>query len=230
MKSESLFGIQFSSTDQFRDFLVVDYATWLTTRAFEEQKRAEGRLIKLGELLGISRERAEQIVTRYNPIELEVPNVDEVGELLSERGNQHFYITKNVLDLCQKIKVKEPFDLEWLAPIPDGKRQLNFGDRFVRYNKIGSKINALAASGNPDDKGTKPIRYTFFNMDLSNKEISTPEMEDYYVHEQERESFLDFDAASRKLFFQLISFIELAEIEEVTVGPKSKHGVKKSPR
>ncbi len=186
-------------------------------------------MIKLGELLGVSRERAEHLVNKYDPIALEVPDVTEVSELLSEKDIHQFYITKNVLDHCQKIKVKEPFDLEWLAPIPDGKKQLNFGDKFVRYNKIGSKINALVASGNKSDKGSKPIRYSFFNMDLSSKEISTPEMEDYYDLKQEKESFLDFDAASRKLFFQLITFIKLAEVEEIMVKPKSKHGVKKAP-
>jgi hypothetical protein len=74
------------------------------------------------------------------------------------------------------------------------------------------------------------LNYSFFNMDLVTKRMSgTKIFDDYDPTHKPAINYMDFESQSRKLFFQLVTYMELAKIEEVLVAPGRKHGVKKSP-
>jgi len=225
-----LFGVRFARDEALKKELLADYTSWKTRQARAMQERAAEMTVSFGKLFGLTEQQINEKLNNNNPFEIKIPDFSEVISLLSENGCRHYYITGSVLEMCRKIKVQEPFDLEWLAPIPDGRRQLNFGNQFIRYQKNGARIVAHAASYDEDPQTkNKGIRYTFFNMDLEHKQISGVELGDDYNDKNILTNYLDFDTTSRRLFFQLVSFMELADVQEVLVAPGAKHGVKKAP-
>lgn len=170
----------------------------------------------------------------------------DYNNFLDNSNCSHYYITGEVLQMCKRLKVKEPFDLVWLRPVPNGIRQLNFGNHFFRYEKHDEYIRVLAGmskSGaiNAELPGIDPTKsrkikvrlvptpdlYNLFYLDLVTLESSIPKLLDDY-NEEDLEGVMDFDSSSKKLFYQLITFMELAPIEEIVLPVGAKHGTKKS--
>lgn len=147
----------------------------------------------------------------------------EVEDLFKEDDCHQFYFTQTAINECNKLRVSEPLDLTWLRPVQDVKRQLNFGDRFIRYKKFGSKIIALSAAFTPRQESDY-IKHTFFHFDLGEKRESGIIMHDSdYTDAYYGLCPKDFDKQSHNLLFQLITFLELAPIEQVYLPPGDRH-------
>jgi hypothetical protein len=169
------------------------------------------------------KEGPDSFLLRYCDIEM-----FEIERLLDEKDCKHFYVTESVVEESEKLKVKEPFDLAWLQPIKDGKKQFNFGEWYIRYEKIGARIIGTAGHRTPRQDANY-FEYTFFNMNLDDKSQSLQLFQDDTIDYYSIISSKDFDQLTRKLFFQLICFVELAPIEEIYLPARGSHGQKKSP-
>jgi hypothetical protein len=131
---------------------------------------------------------------------------------------RHYHITEPVLDLSQKIKLKDNDNYKWLIPIKDQVSQYTFRDSFIIFQKKGDRIVALASTKYKVSEKEDYIHWDMFNMDLTNAILNIEKHSDYAKN-------------SYKLLLQLLSFIELSDIEEITIKPKTQHGFgsKKDP-
>lgn len=207
MKAKSLFGIQFIEDKNLKDSIFSHFTQW---KSKELSEIIDG--IPFGDIL-------------------QVHLSNEFGrtrDLLSEDKCRQFLITGEVLDMCEKIRVKEPFEVEWLSQVKDGKRQLNFGDTFIRYEKKDGVIFAMGAKNKKLENGQHYLSYTFFKFDLNLKRVSGKSSPDDFDVKPPI-PHATFDDFAKKTLYQLIMYMELADIEEIFVSPGRSHGVKKSP-
>lgn len=220
-----LYGIRFATNPALKELFLEVFIGMKERKVREYEQGLLTKKLRWAELLGADEEMLKEIRQggswRYPP-----RDYSEISNFMRQTDCQHYYITKPVLELCSKLRVKEPYDVEWLSPLPDGTRQLNFPGNFIRYSKTGNRIVALAAYSDTD-KGM-PTAFTAFNFDLEKKKLSSTEILDDY-DEQNASLGGDYDAVAKKQFFQLITFMELAPIEEITIPVGTKHGTKKSP-
>lgn len=230
MKSDMLFGVKFmNDIDGFKAILE-HYIVWKMEKAERVKQELEAITMKFGENLGLSPQEVMDELQKYKVLEnLQFPDFREVTELMTTQNCRQYYVTEPVLNMSSKIKVKEPFDLEWLSPVQDGVKQYNFGNNLIRYGKTGDRMVVLAVAIEKIDTDISELKYTFFNLDLDKNKISGKHINDDYDARGSKVTHDDFDASSRKLFFQLITFMELAEIQQVVVAPGRKHGTKKQP-
>ncbi|MDR3712350.1 MAG: hypothetical protein P4L51_06015 [Puia sp.] len=227
MKAKSLFGVKFATDERYKTQVLDHYKSGKNKLSEAERNQFVKTATEKGMARGYSREAVEAALAIDESLDEMPMDFTEEEDLLKEDGCKRYYITQNVITHCKRLKTKEPFDLEWLQPVKDGKRQLNFGDSFIRYQKTGCRIVALSAMLTPrGDIGH--LEYCFFTLDLAAKaqtecQVLTDE-EDF----EEGADSQEFDAASRKLFFQLITFMELAPVEEIFLPAGRKHGTRKS--
>lgn len=230
MKANLLMGVRFAEDPQLKNKLLAHYKQWKTAKykAYEEQQdERRAQMIRVGMLVGSSREQLEAEIEQTNVFSNVPLDFSEVENFVQEQDCRHYYITQPVITICSRLRTKEPFDLAWLAPVKDGKRQLNYNDGFIRYEKKGTRIVVLAAAQN-NERNDAYFQYSFFNMDIENNtqaEYDGPEQADEFMDEP---SAQDFDQVSRRRFFQLITFMELAPIEEIFLPAGRKHGTRKS--
>lgn len=150
-----------------------------------------------------------------------------IKELLFEYNCRHYCFTDSALQECEKVHITEPLDMEWLQESADGKRQLNFGDQFIRYEKRGNRIIALAASFTRRQE-QKYLQHTFFILNLKKhkspkrrydpiadliKEKSEKELEDYAEA---------FENKSRELLYKMVTFLDLIPLKQITL-PAGKY-------
>lgn len=222
-----LLGIRFVNNADWKKELIQHYTKWKTEKELVLQKKYEDMAVSFGQLLGLSEQDMRRELELSQPFKRSVPDFSRVVSLLNEEGCRHYFVTGPVVQLCQKIKVKEPFDIGWLEALKDGKKQLNFGDNFIRYQKTGNQINALAGSLERTGQ-TEYFQYTFFSFDVTKKIAGRKDIiDDYDNGVAHKKSHSDYDDDARKLFFQMVTFLELASVQEVLVKPGAKHGHKK---
>jgi len=223
-----LYGIRFSKNGTWKNELIEAHEAY--TRQLHQQsvQGAENKVIAFGRLLGISPEDVKATLDRARPNRYQYePDQTDIRDFLSERECKHYYITESVLTMCRKIRVKEPFDLEWLSPLPDGKKQLNFGKHFIRYSKKGDQITGLMGTESPRDDVAGI--YSYFSLQLRPTYAQGAEPhDDYDEHDLSKGVSLSYDEQSSKLFYQLLTFMELAEVQELYVPAGAKTGSKKS--
>ena len=226
MKTDKLFGVRFVTDPQWKTRLLDHFIAGKIQKLNDQFKQEQARLKAIERYFKVP---IEKLVEEQQQREKSLDFTEITNFLRKETDCQHYYITVPVLEMSQKIRVKEPFDLEWMEPVRDGKRQLNFGSQFIRYEKKGSRIIAISAKLSPDSQGRDYLNYSVFNMDLASKEISKSQiLDDYDPSPKNSIPFQDFDLQSRKLFFQLVTFMELSKIQEILLPPGRKNGVKKS--
>lgn len=226
MKTAKLFGVRFVTEPGWKDQVLQHFIN-VKTESLKAELAREISQFKITEMSteALFQEKKKEVEKISKALDF-----TEVTDFLQDEARcRHYFITAPVLEMSQKIRVKEPFDLEWLLPVPDGKRQLNYGNEFIRYEKKGARIVGLSVKRTIYEQDKNYLNYSFFNMDLDQNRISDSQILDDYAPSIPAISFLDFEAQSRKLFFQLITFMELSKIQEVLIAPGRKHGVKKSP-
>lgn len=227
MKTAKLFGVRFAKDPAWKDNVLQHFITGKIQKEKEARRLENAQLKAIERHFNISADELRQKLDSKS----HAFDFSEITNFLKEEAScRHYYITAPVLEMSQKIRVKPPYDVEWLAPVPDGKRQLNFANHFFRYEKNGDRIVAMAATLSATPKTSEYLNYSFFNMDLGTKHISASQiLDDYDATPSHAIPFQDFESNSRKLFFQLVTFMELSKIQEVWLPPGRKHGSKKSP-
>ncbi|WP_261511528.1 hypothetical protein [Chryseobacterium paludis] len=171
-------------------------------------------------------------IDKFKPIlikqyaELKGREVPELEPIFSEKDCRHYYITESVIKDCKKIKVEEPFDLNWLNhKLDENVKQWSFGERFIRFLKKDNRIIAIYSKFQDIEEpfklraGERGINYVVFDFDLANKEVDVTE----------GNSKLPIADEGRLLFYQLLTFILLAAVDIYIVPPGQKHGTRKSP-
>jgi hypothetical protein len=144
----------------------------------------------------------------------------DIKELLLEYNCKHYYFTKSAIQECEKVHITEPLDLEWLRDSADGKRQLNFGDQFIRYQKRGNRIIALAASFTRRQEYNY-LQHTFLILNLKKQESHTHQYDpisDLIKEACERElnDYAEaFDNKSRMLLYKMVTFLDLIPLKQV---------------
>lgn len=167
MRTDMLFGPKFCDDPHLKALVGSDYIKWQFEVAYGNEGFEEARLNLLMETLGF---RANwDAIKVQNVLAAKLPNIEEVASLMVERECRRYYVTNRVLQNCSKLKYPEPFDLRSLSEMRDGKRQLNFGDQFFRYEKSSNIINVLA--GKKDAGSELGMIYSFFKVDLNEKAI-----------------------------------------------------------
>jgi len=142
-------------------------------------------------------------------------NYSEITTILLSKNVTHYYLCAPVINFSQKIKIKDHYQFQWLKQIPDQMAQYSFGNSLIRFQKKGSRIVAFFATNIVYGNGDHNTEFCSLNIDVFWNEINKPETE--------------FGATSYTLLLQLLTFIELSEVEEITIEPGHKHGVQKSP-
>lgn len=185
--------------------------------------------MQTGNLLGVIFVKS---IDRFKPIlikqyrDVKGREVPELESIFSEKDCKHYYITESVIKDCKKIKVEQPFDLNWLNYKLDEKvQQWSFDERFIRFVKKGDRIIVIYSKFQEIKEpfkqrdGEKGINYVVFDFDLSNKEVDVTE----------GNSKLPIADEGRLLFYQLLTFILLAAVDVYIVPPGQKYGTRKSP-
>ncbi|WP_126247977.1 hypothetical protein [Chitinophaga rhizosphaerae] len=217
MKLNKLFGVQFAQNELAKEKILQHYQAWKNKQFVE--------YVSAGFLDPKEVEHDPNVIKGVDGrLKLDFSGT---RRLLSEQDCKHYLIMNSVLEMGEKVRVKEPFELEWLNQVSDGKRQLSFGDTFIRYEKSGNRINALAARNSKTSEGSSYLSYSFFNFDLAQKSISEHYAADDYDNGAPM-PLKDFDAYAKTTLYQLIIFMELADIEEVILPPGRSHGVRKN--
>jgi len=136
-----------------------------------------------------------------------IPGGDRTNldKLMSEEGLKQYYITPDVINICQKIKISKPYNLDWIKAPLHVKKQYNFGDTFFRFLYVNGSYFVLSCHSYKNNKGGVSIKNYFMQIDLGAKKMQIADDE--------------YAETALKLFLQLLAFIESTEIEEVTVTP-----------
>lgn len=251
MKSDKLFGIRFTTNELAIEVFVGEHFAKIGDNLVDYMQLGVADITEDLIKKGNSQEDID-LILRVVGQKVKDESRDNLADFIRDKSCRHYYITGEVLNMCARLKVKEPFDLAWLKQIPNGIRQLNFGDQFFRYNKEDDYIMVLAGKSGPDrtqamvidgsfsafglDKTVisdiktipKPELYSIFFLNLVTRQADIPKVVEQY-NEKDLADVIDFEAKSRKQFFQLISFMELAPIEEIILPVGAKHGTRKSP-
>lgn len=160
-----------------------------------------------------------QALRDYGGSEEDIAAMDfsEARYLIMTTDVRHYHITKPVLELAKKIKLKAIDNYKWLHSIKDQISQYTYEDSFIIFNKQGSRIVALASTKFTVSTEEDYLHWDMFNINLANADLNIAPTE--------------YAQNAYKLLLQLLSFIELSEIEEITIKPNSQHGFgsKKDP-
>jgi hypothetical protein len=175
----------------------------------------------------VARTNWQQVYDEILGNDYELPNYDgsphiksqNVKRLLFEYNCRHYYFTDSALQECEKIHITEPIDMEWLCNAANEKRQLNFGDQFIRYEKRGNRIIALAASFTRRQEQSY-LQHSFLTLNLKKQE-TPPEHEpivDLMKEECDKE-FDDyseaFDKKSLLLLYKMITFLDFIPLKQI---------------
>jgi hypothetical protein len=132
---------------------------------------------------------------------------------------QHFYFTESAIEQCEKVNITE-LDLEWLRDAHDAKRQLNWGDNFIRYEKKDNRIIATAASLTRRQEGKNYLLHTFFVFDLNTPQVQYDYIADI-VNEQVEASLKDetkdFERKMQMLLYKMIIFLDIDPLKAITL-------------
>lgn len=172
----------------------------------------------------------QQVYDEVLGSDYELPNYEgspyitrhNIKELLREYNCKHYYFTESAVQECDKVHITEPLDMDWLRDSADGKRQLNFGDQFIRYEKRGNRIIALAASFTRRQEH-QYLQHSFFVLNLKKQEspkFQYDPIADLIKEQCEKE--LDdygeaFDNKSRLLLYKMITFLDLIPLKQLTL-------------
>jgi hypothetical protein len=126
---------------------------------------------------------------------------------LDENNCEHFVISAAVINISQKIKIKEGDDLQWITFMPEQKAQFTFGSSFYRFRKNSTgTIHVLAGTSN-----NETTLYNYF--------IIAPE-EAYQITTDTG----SHDDVFRAFFLQLLIFFIIGDIEKKTLVPGQTSG------
>ena len=105
--------------------------------------------------------------------------------------------------------------MNWLKDAPDDKRQLNWGNNFIRYEKKDNRIIATAASFTRRQE-RKYLLHTFFVFDLNEPKVQFDSIADL-VKEQCENDLEDetkgFEDKMRELLYKMITFLDLIPLK-----------------
>ncbi len=133
----------------------------------------------------------------------------EPVRILYDISNMKVYvIRKTVQEICSKINIKEEKKFDYLQKVKQGNTMLVLDEnRFIKYFRNGNHIVAAYFEKSPISN-----LYAMFNFDLD---------EGY-----ENSDLDDMSARGKKLFMQLIMFLEFAPFETVLLKPSQKNGTR----
>lgn len=143
----------------------------------------------------------------------------DTKELFHEHNCSHYYFTDNAVQECEKIHITEPLDMDWLIDIPDGKRQINFGNKFIRYEKRNNRIIAIAGSFTQRQE-CNYLQHSFFIFDLNTPKRPYDPMEDLINEMYQKEldeSHRGFENKMRMLLYKMITFLDLTELKHIKI-------------
>jgi hypothetical protein len=163
---------------------------------------------------------------------------EHTKELFRERsakdGTQcnHFYFTESAVEECEKVNITE-LDMDWLRDAKDDKRQINWGDNFIRYEKKDNRIIAVAASFTRRQE-CKYLQHTFFVFDLNIPKVQYDLIADIVKEQCEKDDEDDrrgFEKKMQELLYKMITFLDLLPLKKIKL-PKwgcleDEHEVKK---
>lgn len=230
MRSDMLPGICFANSEQEKQSLLDGFLAWRAAHQHSLKNEFEEFVSGIIDPHGLSEQQLFERFNQDRAVTDDLPTYEEVRKMLKEDNIKHYYVTNKVLSMCKSIKIREPFDLAWLASLEDGKRQFSFGNHFIRCNKDRDKITAISSIEFSPDKDYSMKNVTFFTLNLKTKYLS-----ESLVNKKDSEKdapFISHDnhhLDAQKAFIKLVTFLELSEIQEIIVQPGSKHGVKKAP-
>lgn len=134
--------------------------------------------------------------------------------------NRNYVITQPVIELSKRIKIDEgKFDVRFLRKIPNKKITLLLGGNcFIRFVKHGDDIFAIRGDTRPaaDVPSQVYFTYTSFKIDLIEGSINYGNNKD-----------ASLDDPNFMFFLRLLIFIELSELEVITLKPSEKSGTRR---
>ncbi len=150
---------------------------------------------------------------------------EHTKELFRERSIKggdpctHFYFTESAVEECEKVHITE-FDTDWLRDAPDDKRQLNWGDHFIRYEKKDNRIIATAASFTRRQQ-RKYLLHSFFVFDLNAPKVQYDAVADLVKDQCEKDGAEDetrkFEEKMRALLYKMITFLDLIPLKKIAL-------------
>ena len=168
----------------------------------------------------------QQVFDKVLGGDVELPNYQinphisrkDTKELFRDYNCKHYYLTESAVVECEKVNITE-LDMEWLRDAEDGKRQLNWGDHFIRYQKKGDKIIAVAASFTHRQE-CKYLLHTFFVFDLNTPKLPFDPIAEILKEQCEKD--LDdypkeFEEKMRMLLYKMITFLDLIPLKQITL-------------
>lgn len=147
----------------------------------------------------------------------------ELDPLFVEFKTDHYYITEKVVLDCKKIELDDPFDLTWIEnKLNNRVYQWSFKKEMIRFIKYEGNLLVIhmweTSNISKDDEKMIGFDYSVFDFDIANKTSSGWVASEKISRMEE----------SKRLFYQLLTFIYLAPVELIVVEPKQKHGTKKN--
>ena len=142
----------------------------------------------------------------------------DTKELFRDYNCKHYYLTDNAVLECEKVRIAEP-NMDSLMEADDGKRQLNWGDKFIRYEKKGSKIVAIAASFTRRQE-CKYLQHTFFVLDLNTSTRPFDSIAEIVKKQCEtdlHDSQSEFERKMKLLLCRMIIFLDLLPLKQITL-------------
>ena len=197
----------------------------------DDNRAAEEISTELWETLkkDVDRKDWEKVFTEVLGDEKELPDYDgapyiylhDVKELFYEYNCYHYYFTETALDECEKEPIGDASELHWLKLSSNIKRQINFGNNnFIRYQKVGNHIIALAATFTRRQEQSY-LQHTFFSIDLNKKLELFDQLSDPVAAllksacEKDNGNSEAFEMRSRELLYKMINFLDLAPLKEL---------------
>lgn len=167
----------------------------------------------------------QKVYERILGKDVELPNYQvsphisrkETKDLFRDYNCKHYYFTDSAIQECEKVQITE-LDMDWLIDVPDGKRQLNWGDQFIRFEKKDNRIIAIAASFTRRQE-CKYLQYTFFVFDLNAPKLPYDPVADLIKEQCEKD--LDdypgkvFENKMRMLLYKMITFLDLIPLKKI---------------
>jgi hypothetical protein len=165
------------------------------------------------------KENKVQNATDFGISQEEILKMDfsESEYLILTPNAKQYYISKPVMEFSKQIRLKDVNEFRWLLPIKDQTSQYNFDNTFIKFQKKGDRLVAFSSTVEQISKDQNYIHFNFFNINLQDAQLNSDDTE--------------YSKNAQKTLLQLLSFIELSEIEEITIKPNSQHGFgsKKDP-
>lgn len=131
--------------------------------------------------------------------------------------NRNYIITQPVIELSKRIKIDEDkFDVKFLRKITNKKITLLLGSNcFIRFQKNNNDIFAIRGDTRLLDSNLSQVLFTYtsFKIDLIEGSLIYGNNQDVSLSD---ENFM--------FFLRLLIFIELSELEIITLKPNEKSG------